>query len=136
MNAAAKIYRTTDAALPIDRVLDVGGFNLRRAIEIDPAFMEPEYPFEWAGVYDLGAGDYSLVLKPGPDPSMDLVLPPLMEATQAELEAAQTEAVLLFSREPTPLTIGETILKRSATRPTARPSSTVARSSSVGVPQA
>jgi G3E family GTPase len=46
MNAAAKIYRTQNSAAEIDSVLNVGGFNLDRALEVDPKFMEPEYPFE------------------------------------------------------------------------------------------
>ncbi len=63
MNATAKIYRTKDAAIEMDRVLDVEGFDLNRALDIDPKFLEPEYPFEWAGVYQLAAGDYELVLQ-------------------------------------------------------------------------
>jgi len=63
MNATAKIYRTKDTAIEMDRVLDVEGFDLNRALDIDPKFLEPEYPFEWAGVYQLAAGDYELVLQ-------------------------------------------------------------------------
>ena len=44
----------------LDAVLDVGGFNLSRATELDPKFMEPEYPFEWAGAYALPAGTHVL----------------------------------------------------------------------------
>ena len=44
------------------KVLDIGGFNLGRATEIDPKFMEPEYPFEWAGAYLLPAGTHDLVI--------------------------------------------------------------------------
>jgi hypothetical protein len=43
-------------------VLDVGGFNLGRATELDPKFLEPEYPFEWAGAYALPAGTHELVI--------------------------------------------------------------------------
>jgi len=32
MNPAAQIYHTRDAAIPLDRVLDLGGFNLDRAL--------------------------------------------------------------------------------------------------------
>jgi len=46
MNAAAKIYRTQNAVVDMDHVLNIGGFNLDRAMEVDPKFMEPEYPFE------------------------------------------------------------------------------------------
>ena len=72
MNSAAKIHRTQDATVDMDNVLNLGGFDLDRALEVDPKFMEPEYPFEWSGLFELQAGDYHLVLKPGPDPAMSL----------------------------------------------------------------
>ena len=56
VNAVAKIHRTQNAEIPLDQVVSVGGFNLSRATEIDPQFLEPEYPFEWAGAYQLPAG--------------------------------------------------------------------------------
>ena len=62
MNTMARIHRTRDCDLPIDRVLDIGGFNLSRATDLDPRFLDPEYPFEWAGVYELAAGAYELCL--------------------------------------------------------------------------
>ena len=62
MNAVAKIHRTANCDLPLDRVLNVGGFNLGRATELDPQFLEPEYPFEWAGAYHLSAGIHDLVI--------------------------------------------------------------------------
>ena len=33
---------------------------MERAVEVDPQFMEMEYPFEWAGAYELPAGEYEL----------------------------------------------------------------------------
>ena len=60
MNAVARIHRTNRCDLPLDRVLDVGGFNLHRAVELEPRFLEPEYPFEWAGAYPLPAGTHTL----------------------------------------------------------------------------
>ena len=62
INAVAKIHRTANCDLPLDRVLNVGGFNLGRATELDPQFLEPEYPFEWAGAYRLPAGTHELVI--------------------------------------------------------------------------
>ena len=53
INAMAKLIRTTHSAAPIDLVLDVGGFDLSRALELNPEFLAPEYPFEWAGLYKL-----------------------------------------------------------------------------------
>jgi G3E family GTPase len=99
MNAAARIYRTKDAAVDLDKVLNVGGFNLDRALEIDPRFMEPEYPFEWAGLYDLEPGEYEFVLGEGPDPAMKAALLPAAAATDEALEDARDRAVLVFSGE-------------------------------------
>lgn len=82
MNAAAKVYHTENARIEMDRVLNVGGFDLNRALEIDDKFLELEYPFEWAGVYQLDIGRYDLVLQEGPDdPTMDLAFIPLAAAT-------------------------------------------------------
>ena len=60
INAVAKIHRARNCDVPLDRVLNVGGFNLGRATELDPKFLEPEYPFEWAGAYSLPAGTHTL----------------------------------------------------------------------------
>jgi G3E family GTPase len=60
INAVARVHRTTNCDLPLDHVLDVGGFNLNRAVELEPKFLEPEYPFEWAGAYPLPAGTHTL----------------------------------------------------------------------------
>ncbi len=97
MNAAAKVFRCKDAQVEMDHILDVGGFNLDRAMEIDPKFMEPEYPFEWGGVYKLSAGKHTLVLHEGPDPTMDAVLLPVSCAGPTALESAVMDAVLAFS---------------------------------------
>ena len=60
INGTAKILRTKNADAPIDKVLDVGAFDLQRALAVDESFLEPEYPFEWGGVYQLTEGDYLL----------------------------------------------------------------------------
>jgi G3E family GTPase len=60
INAVAKIHRTTNCDVNLDHVLDVGGFNLSRAVDLEPKFLEPEYPFEWAGAYALPAGTHTL----------------------------------------------------------------------------
>ncbi|HUQ11544.1 MAG TPA: GTP-binding protein [Steroidobacteraceae bacterium] len=60
INGTAKILRTKNADAPIDKVLNVGAFDLQRALSVDEAFLEPEYPFEWGGAYQLAAGDYLL----------------------------------------------------------------------------
>ena len=60
INGTAKIYRTKNADVPIEKVLNVGAFDLQRALTVNESFLEPEYPFEWGGVYQLTPGDYLL----------------------------------------------------------------------------
>ena len=108
MNAAATIHRTRDAEVEMEHVLGVGGFDLDRAMEVDPRFMEPEYPFEWAGVYDLPPGDYELVFQEGPDPTMGAVLLPLPEGVESFAEALET-AMLAFSGEAREVAAGESL---------------------------
>ncbi len=107
MNAAAKIYRTKDAAVEMESILGVGGFDLDRALDLDPKFMEPEYPFEWSGVYDLQPGTYELVVGEGPDPSMGVVLLPVAGDSSEALEAVRENAVLAFSGEERVLAAGD-----------------------------
>ena len=110
MNAAAKIHRTRDAAIDLAHVLDIGGFNLDRALEVDPAFMEPEYPFEWGGVFDLPAGGVEIELAPGPDPAMSVAILPVAADTGREpaacLADATERAVLVFSADERPVREG------------------------------
>jgi G3E family GTPase len=101
MNAAATIHRTRDAAIDLAHVLDIGGFNLDRALEVDPAFMEPEYPFEWGAAFQLPAGGCTIELDPGPDPAMSLAIVPLATDSLTDpatsLATAAESAVLIFS---------------------------------------
>jgi G3E family GTPase len=60
INAVAKIHRAVNAEVSLDKVIDIGGFTLERAVEVDPQFLEMEYPFEWAGGYELTAGAHEL----------------------------------------------------------------------------
>ncbi|MDG4552485.1 MAG: GTP-binding protein [Candidatus Contendobacter sp.] len=95
MNGLAKIQRAHMARVDLGQVLDLGGFDLKRALDINPAFLEPEYPFEWGGWYALPAGESVLVLEDGPDPEMSVVLLPVSE--HDALAAAREVAVELFA---------------------------------------
>lgn len=109
MNAAAKIFRTQDAVIDMDKVLNLGGFDLGRALEVDPKFMEPEYPFEWSGLFEMPAGDYSLVLKSGPDPAMNINFRSVSEASEAAMRDVVENAVIAFSDEEVELQSGAVI---------------------------
>lgn len=62
MNTMAGFYEATMAQAPVAELLDIGGFNVQRAVDIKPNFLEPEYPFVWGGVWALAAGRYRLRL--------------------------------------------------------------------------
>ena len=74
MNRMARVVRSERANVPIDTVLNLDAFNLDDVLERRPSFLEPEYPFEWTGVYDLQPGRYEIDLAEGPDPVMSLVI--------------------------------------------------------------
>jgi G3E family GTPase len=73
MNRMARLVRSERAKVPVETVLNLGAFDLDQALERRPTFLEPEYPFEWTGVYSLEPGRYELSLDEGPDPNMSLV---------------------------------------------------------------
>jgi G3E family GTPase len=89
LNPVARIERAERGAVDIDRLLDVGGFDIRRALATRPLFLEPELPFEWAGVLDLPAGEHALITGDGPDPSMRVL------ALAAAPDAAEPIAALI-----------------------------------------
>jgi G3E family GTPase len=109
INAAARILRCRDARVEMEHILNVGGFDLDRALQVDPKFLEPEHPFEWGGVYRLEAAQHTLTLDEGPDPTIDVVLLPVACAGPTALEGAVLEAVLTFSDDEQPVNPGGTI---------------------------
>lgn len=56
MNAMAKVYRTRDAAVEMDAILGVNAFDLNRALEVDPEFLEED-----AHEHDETVGSIALV---------------------------------------------------------------------------
>jgi G3E family GTPase len=109
MNGMARIHRATRACVPMNVVLDVGGFDLERAMEKKPTFLEPEYPFEWGGIFDLGEGVYTLELSDGPDPSILCVAYPVAEVSLAALNVGAESAFRFFSADAKELTPGGTL---------------------------
>ncbi|MEO0056141.1 MAG: hypothetical protein RLZZ50_2088 [Verrucomicrobiota bacterium] len=123
MNGAAKLARAVNADIPLDQIFNLGGFNLSRATELDPKFMQPSYPFEWAGAYALPAGLHELVIghghddccghdhghggcdhdhahghhHHGPAGTLDIAVMPVKSLSDADIAAARDAAVLVFS---------------------------------------
>jgi len=69
INGTARIHRAQNAHVPVDTVLGLGAFDLARALATDANFLEPQYPFEWAGIYELAAGRH--ILKATGEPHHD-----------------------------------------------------------------
>ena len=126
INGVAKIHRTQNAEIPIAQVLNVGGFNLDRAVEVDPQFLETEYPFEWAGAYELQPGTYDLGIgahdhshgdhehhhecAPGCNHNeLDVAVVPVRSAAPTDLDAAIKATVLAFSDWEKTTPAGETV---------------------------
>lgn len=109
MNSVARIHRTQDAAIEMDKILNLGGFDLNRALDVDPKFLEPEYPFEWSGVYEMAAGACRLVLQNGPDPAMNISFRPVSSATEAGMRSEVEPAVITFSGQENVLQHGDSL---------------------------
>ena len=69
----ARMIRSTQADVSVDNVLNLSAFDLDQILQRRPTFLEPEYPFEWTGVYQLEPGQYNMILEEGPDPEMSIV---------------------------------------------------------------
>ncbi|MGQ9898226.1 MAG: CobW family GTP-binding protein [Acidobacteriota bacterium] len=109
MNATAAIQRTQHAAVPVEDLLDIGAFDLDRALAVDPQFLEPEYPFEYGGLYELAAGPLTLEMQPGPDSTLELALLPAPAEAADPLAATADRAIVLFSEEPQAVAAGSTL---------------------------
>ncbi len=114
LNALARVVRSDIAGraqVPVETVLGIGGFDLARTLERAPAFLEPEYPFEWCGGFDLSVGDVSLSIASGPDPFIGiLVLPAIGDARTLDGAIAVADQLFLDEgvqlKPPAPMPLG------------------------------
>jgi len=108
MNALARIHRTVNAEIDIPKVMDVGGFDLARVLDERPDFLEPEYPFEWAGVWQLPAGKrVTLDYGHGPDATIGALLLAL-ETPEPDLKPVIVKAETAFASAAAPVA-GDTL---------------------------
>jgi G3E family GTPase len=63
LNALAKIYRTQNSEIDLDRILGINAFDLDRALEIDPQFLNED-----AHEHDETVGSIALVAEGSIDP--------------------------------------------------------------------
>ena len=97
MNPTAKFHRTQNSVVEMEKILNVGGFSLDRALDVDPKFMEPEYPFVWGGVYSLAAGLHELVIPERTKNAIQIAIVPAPSADEAGLMAAAAAGVIAYS---------------------------------------
>ena len=109
MNRMARVVRSERANIPIGTVLNLGAFNLDQVLERRPSFLEPEYPFEWTGVYSLDTGRYELSLADGPDPAMSLVVVSGQGTDDAALREGAEWCVRRYAEPAQPIRPGEEI---------------------------
>ncbi len=109
MNRMAQVVRSEKANIPVDTVLNLGAFDLDEVLERRPTFLEPEYPFEWTGVYSLDIGRYELGLDDGPDPAMSLVVVPDQGADDAALRDGAEWCVRRYAEPAEDVRPGEAI---------------------------
>ncbi len=109
MNRMARVVRSENANVAIDTVLNLQAFNLDDVLERRPAFLEPEYPFEWTGVYSLDAGTYEIDLAEGPDPAMSLVVVGDQGTDDAALREGAEWCVRRYAEPAEPIGPGTTI---------------------------
>jgi G3E family GTPase len=77
--------------------LGTGGFDVTRALDFEPTFREPHYPFEWAGLYTCGTGCYRLELSPGPASTLAIALLRVDGDEAGAIAAATGRASHLFA---------------------------------------
>ena len=53
MNKMARILRAKEAGVSVEDVLNLSAFDLKQTLDRRPTFLEPEYPFEWTGIFEL-----------------------------------------------------------------------------------
>ena len=103
VNLMAGFYTATMADAPIIELLDIGGFNLQRAMQMKPNFLEPEYPFEWGGIWQLPAGNYWFLMENGPDPDMSFLMAKASDASESAVIDLAESVFVEFSKRLTSL---------------------------------
>lgn len=88
------------ANAPIKNILNVGGVDLEKVIARNMGVIRPEYPFEWAGVWDLPSQDYNLKFEKGPSATIKLLLFETSDNSEADISNVAQELVDAFLSTP------------------------------------
>ena len=109
MNRMARVVRSKQADVSVETVLNLGAFDLDQVLERRPSFLEPEYPFEWTGVFQLEPGRYEISLEEGPDPMMSLVVVADQGTDEESLNEGAESCVRLYAESAELLHPGDKI---------------------------
>ena len=97
MNRMARVIRSKQADVSVDTVLNLNAFDLDEVLKRRPTFLEPEYPFEWTGVFKVDPGRYEVSLDEGPDPTMSIVLISDQGTDESSLKEGAETSVRLYA---------------------------------------
>ena len=111
MNRMARVIRSERADVAVETVLNLSAFDLDQVLERRPTFLEPEYPFEWTGIYQLEPGRYELSLQEGPDPTMSIVIAENQDTDESSLANGAEWCVRRYAELAEPLLPGRLIPK-------------------------
>jgi G3E family GTPase len=73
-NKMAKIYETENSIIEIDKILNVGAFDLDSKLEIKPNFLSEEMPYEYYALFDFEKDIYELKVDKSPYSSIDILI--------------------------------------------------------------
>ena len=121
INGTARVLRTRNANVPLERVLGIGAFDLERMLSRDEDFLAPARPFEWAGLYALGPGAHELRLGAAEALGLglervDMLLLPADSDNGAAIESLVETATKLFAGGATSLDSHATLPLRALAR--------------------
>lgn len=97
INAVAQVHSSLRCDVDLQQVLNIGGFDLGRALERSPHFLEPERGFEWLGLVQIDGNPAVMKLGEGPDESIALSL---ISASSANIEDMVTSCADVFMKRP------------------------------------
>ena len=106
INALAKIHRTQNALVDLDKILNVGAFNLDNAALVAPELFEETPDFEWGALYELEEGEYEYTLQGG---AQTVAFFPVKEVGHHGLHAAEHQAEHHFENAAEPVAAGGVI---------------------------
>ncbi|WP_404425430.1 CobW family GTP-binding protein [Nibricoccus sp. IMCC34717] len=97
VNRLARVVRCRHADAPPSEFEGASHLSFERALNLDPHFLQPDYPFRWAGVYPIDEYGAELWLEDGDLRETGVVVIPVRSTHGSTLADAKEAAALAFS---------------------------------------